>query len=284
MTQPHPELRAGDLRLALRPDLGGCIAGLWCGSLPVLRSTEPAALDGPRLAGNYPLVPYSNRLGYRRFRWLHREHTTQANFDDSSHSVHGVGWMRPWQVESCSPAEAVLRLDHAGDADWPFAFEARQSFALDADGLRLTLSVRNDAAHPAPVGLGWHPYFPKRSRSRLHVELSERWESDPGTQLPTRRVRQPGIDADVAHLNFDHCFEGWPGTARVRDEKLKIGISSSLPYLVVYTPPQKDYFCVEPVSHVSNALHMAEPAQHGLRTLQTGETFEAWMRLDIARV
>jgi hypothetical protein len=29
---------------------------------------------------------------------------------------------------------------------------------------------------------------------------------------------------------------------------------------------------------------MAEPAQHGLRTLATGETFEAWMRLDIAHV
>ena len=26
------ELRAGDLRLALRPDLGGCVAGLWAAS------------------------------------------------------------------------------------------------------------------------------------------------------------------------------------------------------------------------------------------------------------
>ena len=284
MTPSHPELRAGELRLALRPDLGGSIASLWCGGLPVLRSTEPAALEGPRQSASYPLVPYSNRLGYRRFRWLHRDHTTQPNFDDSPHSLHGVGWLRAWEVESCSAAEAVLRLDHADDPHWPFAFEARQSFALDEEGLRLTMSVRNDAPHPAPVGLGWHPYFPKRSRSRLHIELSERWESDPGTQLPTRRVRQPGIDADVAHLDFDHCFEGWPGSARVRDEKLKIGLSSSLPYLVVYTPPQMDYFCVEPVSHVSNAIHMAEPAQHGLRTLATGETFEAWMRLDVARV
>lgn len=284
MTPTHPELRAGELRLALRPDLGGSIAGLWCGTFPALRSVEPDALQGPRLSGSYPLVPYSNRLGYRRFRWLHRDYTTQPNFDDSPHSVHGVGWLRAWEVESCSATEAVLRLDHAGDAHWPFAFEARQTFALDEDGLRLTMSLRNDAPHPAPVGLGWHPYFPKRSRSRLHVELSERWESDPGTELPTRRVRQPGIDADVAHLDFDNCFEGWPGTARVRDEKLKVGISSSLPYLVVYTPPQKDYFCVEPVSHVSNAIHMAEPAQHGLRSLTTGESFEAWMRLDIARV
>ena len=64
------ELRAGDLRLALRPDLGGSIAGLWLGDLPVLRSGEPAALASSRLSGCYPLAPYSNRLGYRRFRWL----------------------------------------------------------------------------------------------------------------------------------------------------------------------------------------------------------------------
>jgi aldose 1-epimerase len=38
------ELSAGALRLALRPDLGGVIAGLWHGGLPVLRSTEPLAL------------------------------------------------------------------------------------------------------------------------------------------------------------------------------------------------------------------------------------------------
>ena len=72
------------------------------------------------------------------------------------------------------------------------------------------------------MGLGWHPYFPKRPRSRLHIELTDRWESD-ASGLPTRRVPQPGIDADVSHLAFDHCFEGWRGPARIRDEKLRVG-------------------------------------------------------------
>jgi hypothetical protein len=67
------------------------------------------------------------------------------------------------------------------------------------------------------------------------VELSDRWESD-ATGLPTRKVPQPGIDGDVAHLAFDHCFEGWRGAARIRDEKLSLKLSSSLPYLVVFTP------------------------------------------------
>ena len=96
-----------------------------------------------------------------------------------------------------------------------------------------------------------------------------------------RKVTQPGIDADVAHLAFDNVFEGWKGPARIRDEKFSLQLRSTLPYLVVYTPQHKDYFCVEPVSHVGNAIHMAAPAAHGLRTLQPGESFEASMTLDV---
>jgi len=275
------ELRAGELRLALRADLGACIAGLWRAGLPVLRSTEPAALESSRLSGCYPLVPYSNRLGYRRFRWQGRDYTTLPNFDDNPHSVHGVAWQRPWAVVESSPAQALLRYTHAGDAHWPFDFSVDQRFSLEAGALEVQLAFTNRAPLAQPVGLGWHPYFPKRERSRMHIELAERWDSD-ATGLPVRRVAQPGIDADVAHLEFDNCFEGWRGAARLRDEKLSLRLTSSLRYLVVFTPQTKPYYCVEPVSHVSNALHMADPAAHGLVTVEAGQALAASMRLEVA--
>jgi len=283
MSTSSVELRAGALRLALRPDLGGCIAGLWRDGLPVLRSTEPGALAASRPSGCYPLVPYSNRLGYRRFRWLGQDHTTQPNFDDSPHSVHGVAWQRPWAVLSASKTEAEIGYTHAADAHWPFAFEVRQRFVLEPGALTTSFTFVNRADQPQPVGLGWHPYFPRRPRSRLHVEVSDRWESDP-TGLPTRKVPQPGIDGDIAHLAFDHCFEGWRGAARIRDEKLSLRLSSSLPYLVVFTPGTRDHFCVEPVSHVSNAIHMADPLAHGLRSVAPGQAIDAWMKLEISGV
>lgn len=277
------DLTAGDLRLALRPDLGGCIAGLWHGTLPVLRSSEAAALEASRPSACYPLAPYSNRLGYRHFRWHGHEFTTAANFDDSPHSVHGVAWKRPWQLLRSSAQDAEIVYVHQPDAHWPFPFELRQRFVLTPGALELHMAFMNTAAEAQPVGLGWHPYFPKRPRSRLHIELTERWESD-ATGLPTRRVPQPGIDADVAHLDFDNCFEGWRGDARIRDEKLSLKLSSSLPYLVVFTPQVRDYFCVEPVSHVSNAIHMAEPAAHGLRSVAAGAVFDAWMKLEVSPI
>jgi len=282
-TTPSFELHAGALRLALRPDLGGSIAGLWHRDAPVLRSVEPAALTGARESGCYPLLPYSNRLGFRHFRWKGREYTTAPNFDGSPHSLHGVGWLRPWDIVSSSAVEVVLGLRHDADADWPFPFEARQYFTLTPHSMSVQMVFTNTGEVAQPVGLGWHPYFPKRARSRLHVELSDRWDADVN-QLPIRKVAQPGIDSDLAHLDFDNCFEGWRGPARIRDERFSLQLTSSLPYLVVFTPQDRDYFCVEPVSHVSNAIHMADPAAHGMRSVGPGESIDAAMTLEIAVV
>ncbi len=285
MTSPPQafELHAGALRLALRPDLGGAVAGLWHGGTAVLRSTEPAALVDSRAAAMYALLPYSNRLGYRRFRWRGHDYSTAANVADSPHSLHGIGWQRPWRLIDSSVLEVVIELQHDGDDDWPFAFKARQYFALAPESFSVRLQLTNTGSGEQPVGAGWHPYFVKRARSRLHVELSDRWDTD-ATLLPTRKVSQPGIDSDLSHLDYDNCFDGWHGPARIRDERFSLRLSSSLQRLVVYTPPERDYFCVEPVSHVSNAIHMADPAAHGIVALQPGATMEASMRLDVGVV
>lgn len=274
------ELRAGDLRLAVRPDLGGCIAGLWHRDVPVLLSAQPGSLRASRPSGSFPLVPYSNRLGHRRFQSQGGDYTTAPNFGDSPHSLHGVAWLRAWQVASSNAAELVLRYEHPPDAHWPFAFAVQQHFALTPKQLSVRLEMINTAPHSQPAGLGWHPYFPKRARSHLQAQVSQRWQFDEA-QLPTHPVAHVGIDNDIAQLGLDHCFAGWHGAAQLRDEYFSIALRSSLSHLVVYTPHDKDYFCVEPVSHVNNAIQMADPLQHGLVTLNPGGTTDAWMTLDV---
>ena len=276
------ELRAGGLRLALRPDLGACIAGLWWGDLPVLLSAEPASLVSAWPSGCFVLLPYSNRLGGRRFGWQGQSYSTALNNPRSVHSMHGLAWDRRWQTSSASATAAELAYQHQPDADWPFAFTAVQRFELAPGQLQMQLSLHNTDARPQPAGLGWHPYFPKRARSHLQVALNGRWLNDAATELPSHRVAHAGIDAEVARLDFDHCFEGWPGVAQLRDEALAITLRSDLPYLVVYTPPDKPFFCVEPVSHVNNALNMADPMARGVRCLAPGGSMQARFSLDIA--
>lgn len=286
------ELAQGGLRLALRADCGGAIAGLWLDDLPVLRSTEPAALADVRAAASYPLVPYSNRIGTCRFGWRGRSYELAPN-SDGPHTIHGVAWQRPWQVLERSDARALLAYTHRSDEHWPFSFHVEQVFELAPSTLRVTLAASNIDAREMPLGLGWHPYFVRRTRSRIHLELTHRWDADAAllpqrrdadtSLLPQRRVPQPGLDADVAALDLDHCFDGWAGAARIRDELLSLRLTSSLTRAVVYTPRDRAYFCVEPVSHVNNAVNSDDPTGQGLIALRAGGSAQAWMQLDVAR-
>lgn len=275
------ELRAGALRLALRPDLGGAIAGLWHGHEPVLLSQDPAAMTTNRPAGCYPLLPYSNRIAHRCFTWEGQTHELAANVSDSPHSLHGVGWQRPWQVVSARDSEVVLAFSHRADAFWPFDFTARQTLRLTANTLAIELSATNTDAKTQPLGLGLHPYFPKRERSAITLNVARRWEAD-ATVLPTHPVAWPSIDGPVAGFGFDHCFDGWDGVAHLRDERFALRLTAPARHVVVFTPAVKPFFCVEPVSHTNNAVNLPDPLAEGLRALAPGETATLNLLLEVS--
>lgn len=277
---PSVTLRAGALRLALRPDLGGAIAGLWHGSEPVLLSQDPAAMTTNRPAGCFPLLPYSNRIAHHRFDWQGQRHELAANVADSPHSLHGLGWQRAWQVAQAADAAATLTLEHRPDADWPFAFSARQAFDLTAQALTITLSLTSTDDRTQPVGLGLHPYFPKRAGSQIALNVARRWEAD-ATVLPTHPVPWPGIEGPVASFGFDHCFDGWDGVATIRDDRFALVLRAPARHAVVFTPATKPFFCVEPVSHVNNAVNRPDPLAEGLRALAPGETATLAMTLEV---
>ena len=280
-------LTCGALRCELKPALGGCIAGLWHGAQPVLRSTA-AELHDVRVAASYPLVPYSNRIGQRQLHWAGQTYALPLNFTPEPHTIHGVGWERAWTVVSASATQAKLAYQHPGDAAWPFAFDAEQTFRLDADTLTLTMTITNRSNAPAPVGLGWHPYFAKSAQTQIQFDAQGRWDMG-DDKLPTERLSHSGLDGHCQGLAIDHCFDGWDGALRLVEAGLRMRLSSDLGYLVVFTTPERDSIAIEPVSHVNNALALAvqqgvPPTQLGVRVLQPGERFAAQMRIQVERV
>ncbi|HWI82166.1 aldose 1-epimerase [Ramlibacter sp.] len=279
-------LQAGALACEIEPRLGGCIAGLWLGELPVLRSTPAAQLTSSRQAGSYPLVPFSNRIGGARLQWQGTQHPLVRNNGAEPHAIHGVGWQRPWAVLESDAQSALLAYEHRPDSAWPFAFDSSQTMQLRDGALSLTLSVTNQSRQPAPAGLGWHPYFVKRPGSRIRFEATGRWEMS-ADKLPTERRADAGLDADCASLEVDHCFDGWSGIAQLRDPLLRVTLTSSLRRLVVFTNGAREFVAIEPVSHVNNAMNLvaagADAQQLGLVILQPGESCSAQMTIEVER-
>lgn len=277
-------LNNGILRCEVRPDLGGCIAGLWLGDLPVLRSTPGDALHNVRLSGSYPLVPFSNRIGHAVLSWQGTGHPLVHKLPQEEHAIHGVGWQRPWEVLEQSSDFLMLAHEHRAQAQWPFAYDASQTLRLQGHRLELTLSITNQSGRPAPVGLGWHPYFVKRSRSHLRFTARGRWEMG-NDKLPTEHRATGGLDRPCTGLDVDHCFDGWDGQAWLEDEALRVHLHAPLHHLVVFTSPERDFIAIEPVSHVNNALNLhaqgGNADELGVRVLAPGESYSVALEMDI---
>lgn len=280
-------LRCAELLCEIKPELGGCLAGLWLGDVPVLRSTHAPDLHSVRQAASYPLVPFSNRLAHATLQWQGTDHPLVRNFAPEPHAIHGVGWQRPWAELEASDTFALLSFEHRADAAWPFDFDASQAFKLEPGALEMSLSITNQSAVSAPVGLGWHPYFVKRAHSHVAFAATGRWEMGED-KLPTRRSASGGLDVDCSALEVDHCFDGWNGVLELRDAVLHTTLTSSLRRLVLFTTPERDTLAIEPVSHVNNAMNrIAQPGVSaddlGVVILQPGQTFSCEMRIAVER-
>jgi aldose 1-epimerase len=277
-------IASNDLVVHLRPDLGGCVEGMWWRGLPVLRSSDAGSLQNVRLSASYPLIPFSNRVAHAKLLWNGTSHPLVKNFAGEEHSIHGVGWLRRWEVLEHNDKFCMLSLEHAPDAAWPFAFDASQTFRLHGDALQMTMSITNQSAQAAPVGLGWHPYFVKRAGAKIAFEATGIWQMG-AEKLPTALHASTGLNQDCASLGIDNCFEGWGGETRLRDEVMQIQISSNVQRLVVFTTEEKDFVAIEPVSHANNAMNAVsaeESAVRGVVTLEPGQSWQVSMQIAVS--
>ncbi|HVZ06916.1 aldose 1-epimerase [Rhodopila sp.] len=281
-------LRAGENAIVVAPETGGGVVGWMTGNTPVLRRAVPGAVvaGNPHVLGWFPLLPYANRIARGRFTWRGVDHRLTPNFGDSPHTIHGIGWQRPWSVEMLTACRARLGLDHAGDAAWPFAFRATLDYAVAPDSVTVGIALTNRAPHPAPAGLGLHPYFPKAHDPALRFGATGVWRTGPDV-LPAAHGPVPAdwrFDQSrrVTPMRLDNCFTGWDGRAAIAagPASLCIAASAAFTNLQVFTPDWGDFFCAEPVSHVPDALnHAGLPADQAMACLAPGEALAGTIRL-----
>ena len=272
-------LRAGRSLLVLAPEAGGAMLGWSFGGIPLLRRADGRAVvqNDVRGMGCFPLVPYANRIAEGRFSWGGRTYQLDRNFGDHPHSIHGIGWQRPWTVDAVSETEACLTLVHDGDgSDWPFPFVAEQRLVLCPDALRVEMRITNRHHAAAPAGLGLHPYFPRPPGAGLRFNAGSVWLNDT-TALPSRLVPVPNAwdhasGITVGAVTLDNCFNGWDGAAHLDLGTVAVTIEASAAFghLQVYTPPDEPFFCVEPVTHRPDALNGR--SGRGMPSLGPGET------------
>jgi aldose 1-epimerase len=288
------ELACGPLRLRLAPARGGGIASFECcavsgGKSPIFRPLDEAE-KAPVALASFPLVPFVNRVRNGTFVFRGRRVTLARNLPLDPSPLHGQGWQALWEVAGHEADGAELVYRHP-PGEWPWAYEARQIFALDETGLSLDLTCTNRSDEPMPCGLGQHPYFPCTPQTRIDTGVESVWEIDEKV-LPIAKLPAAGrydlSDRPVCGQGLDHGFGGWNGRATISDPALPFRIRMSSPnahFFQLYSPIAGGVFVAEPVTHANAALNEPEEdwPQLGLRVLEPGESMTLTMRVEVLR-
>jgi aldose 1-epimerase len=285
------KLAAGPLELLLAPTAGGAIArfdrSVDGHSLPVLRGCDGVPQNSLE-TGNFPLVPFVNRVRGGAFTFRGREIRLTPNHPGDPSPQHGQGWQAPWEVRSAGEAQAELVFRHEA-GEWPWTYEARQVFVLDPEGLSLSLSCRNLSDEPMPCGLGQHPYFPCTRETRIDTGVTHVWTIDEHV-LPVKKISATGRyelnGRSACGQDLDHGFSGWGGTARIWTPETDFEIEMSSPqarFFQLYSPLSGGLFVAEPVTHANAALNAPESdwPSLGMQVLDPKDEMRLDMRLDV---
>jgi aldose 1-epimerase len=270
--------------------------------LDVLRPTPSTCLDNPELCASFPMIPWSNRLRDGRFTFRGIEYQLRPNADDGS-AMHGVARDLPWTVEHADSAAMVVSLDtrHFEGVNFPWRFSARLTFELAQGLFKIITQVRNEDATPMPAGFGHHPYFLRRLVNEpdgpdvhLYCACSQAFLLEAGIPTGPAIPVPPQLDfrtcRPLGDKPLNDCLTGCPGGLALEYVNPGLGLAiwanpDIFKHVVLYAPPDKPYFAVEPVTNANDGfnLHEKEIAGSGVFVLEPGEEREGYMRLELAK-
>jgi aldose 1-epimerase len=143
-----------------------------------------------------------------------------------------------------------------------------------------------------PLGAGFHPYFPRRFARQVSFAAQQLWQADAGHVATGVGGVPLQHDYDVPRgitqeEELTLYYGGWNRRATIgdgRQHQIAISASPLLSHLVLHAPKAGDYFCIEPVTHVANAVNLAQSGlpNTGLQTLSPGHTFSCDLRMDFS--
>lgn len=264
--------------------MGAGLAGLFVDGRPVLRPWSGAVADGPFALAMNLLAPFSNRIS-GGFSFSGTTHQLAPNLAGEPFPIHGDAFQRQWLVTEQDEASVTLTLENGDFA--PFRYGAQVTYRLTPTALQVRLGLTSRAATTLPFGLGFHPWFPRSTKTKLLFHATGYWPEDSRhLLLTTEPVPIP------ASLNFaglaalpagwiNAGFAGWAGFAQIAQgpEAVSVAVKADMSTAILFSPSSAArFFCFEPVSHPVDAHNL--PGMPGLTLLASGETLTAEMTLD----
>jgi len=257
------QLQNNNIRITVNPDLGGALQQFTFQGIDVFRPSIKGN-NTPEAQSLFLMMPYCSYIENGHFNYFGINRSVPPNQPNSPSPIHGDVWLNACQITKQSEHGVTLVYQHNQNKGFPFNYTATVTYDLLDNGLKITLSLYNNSELPMPCGMGVHPYFLHPETAQIQFQSTHIWhnQQDPIFDRPYPTPNEWNFEKGKA-LNgpFDTAFGGWDGKANIiyPNEKLKIDITAQdiFHHLILFTPKQADFFCLEPVSNTPNAFNLA---------------------------
>jgi aldose 1-epimerase len=264
--------------------------------------------ERPSGSGVPLLFPFPGRIAGARYSFNGRDYQLEPG-DNFGNAIHGFVLKRPWRVveqgTSCVVGEfQASRDDRTILERWPADFRIQVSYEVCGAELVSDVRYENTGEGPLPCGFGTHTYFrlPLAEGSSAEeaipsVPVKRFWELNEmiptGEQSPVKDEQRLDGKTALSGRGFDTTFTDLVHDANgiVRTEladprsgrRVVQMFDAAFKQCVVYTPPHREAFCMEPYTCVPNAIQLqAGGIDTGLQILQPGESFATTIRIAVS--
>jgi len=262
-------------QVGILPQTGASVAygrvrygGVW---LDVMRPTPESDYDNASLSSSFLLIPWSNRIRAGKFNF----DGTSYQLDDlraDGTAMHGDVRKREWTVTYADESKITLVINSTEqeNVNFPFKFQAEVEYRLqDADFIK-SIKLKNIDHREFPAGFGFHPYFVRTDGSsdiQVKIPCDKYYELE--NALPTTGIPQPLPDEldfrklrTVGEQVIDDVF-----TDRIDNQpaqivypewnlQLEYHADSLFKHFVLFTPPNKPFFALEPVTNTNDGFNL----------------------------
>jgi aldose 1-epimerase len=272
------------------------------------------AAPRPTRSGIPVLFPFPNRIREGRFTWDGKEHRLPLNDSGGQNAIHGFACRHAWRVanQGADSAAAWVRGSFRPSRDapevrslWPADYEIEVTYRLSPGRLRLEAEVHNPDSVPLPFGLGYHPYFrlpllpgSQAENCTVCVPARSYWVTEDslptGEKGPVAEGRDLNTPRRFADLHLDDVLTDLPAVvpdadglrprAVLRDGAVALQLwwSDDFTDVVVFTPPHRQAFCVEPYTCTTDAVHLqARGLEVGWQVLPPGGRWAGVVELHV---
>jgi len=237
--------------------------------------------EAPSASQGRQLLPWPNRIRDGRYSFDGVEYQLPITEVPRHTALHGLNDGFAWQLVSHTDTAVVQRHTFHPEAGWPGTLTATITQSVSDDGLRVLVDVTNKGDAAVPYGYGVHPYFAFKDVDDLILELPFKSELqvDEDRLLPVglatvsrdNDFRTPRVLGGTVFDTAFACPTGQDWTARVvgPDHTVEVWADHTLPWVQVYTRPERDAIAVEPMTCGPDAFNKGQ-THDGLIVVEPG--------------